>query len=116
MYKNILWLLLSDNLRECFDITIDNFISTGITIRLLHNHEPVFKIASINHRSKVRPVRVLIVEGRGGRTSWESAEGREENVAGGYGSGGKRTETAKEGGNGGRGSGGCGEGAREEGS
>lgn len=80
----------------------------------------MFKIASIEQNRflwwTIRPIRVRIVEGRGGRACGESAEGREEDVTGGDGGGGERAETAEKGESGGRGSGGCGgEGAREEG-
>jgi len=80
----------------------------------------VFKIASIEQNRflwwTIRPVRVRIVEGRGGRACGESADGREEDVTGSDGGGGERTKTAKEGESGGGRSGGCGEeGAREGG-
>jgi hypothetical protein len=91
----------SDNLSECFDVTMNNLISSGITFRRVHNNKPVFKIASIEQdgffRWTIRPVRVRVVERGSGGASGKSAEGiREEDTAGGEGKSGERTETAKE--------------------
>jgi len=66
----LLLLLPSDNVGQSFDVTIDDFVAGGVTFGLLHDDEPVFEIAAIKQNGffggAVGPVRVGVVEGRGG--------------------------------------------------
>ena len=63
-------LLPSDNLGQGFDVTIDDFVASRVTFRLLHDNEPVFEVAAIEQYGffggAVGPVRVGVVEGRRG--------------------------------------------------
>lgn len=80
-----------------FNIAIDDIVSSDVTFRRVHNHQPMLKITTVEQnrllRGTIRPVRVWIVQRRSRLSSRESLGGNSRHKAAEIVSGSRRHES-----------------------